>query len=92
MQSKSQGALIGALLWMMLTFPIVLYSIGLNVSISLQPLAWPYPQPRSHPQRTSASEGEGVSQKQTRADAGGRGSVAKSERPQIQIFTKIFEA
>ena len=35
--------------------------------------------------------GGGVSQKLTHADAGGRGSVAKSGRPQIQIFTKILE-
>ena len=27
----------------------------------------------------------------THANAGGGGSVAKSGRPQIQIFTKIFE-
>ena len=34
---------------------------------------------------------KGVSQKRTYADAGGWGSVAKSGRPQIQIFTKNLE-
>ena len=36
--------------------------------------------------------GGGFSQKRTHADARGGGSVAKSGRPQIQIFAKIFEA
>ena len=41
--------------------------------------------------RTRGAGGGGVSQKRTHADAGGGGSVAKSGRPQIQNFTKIFE-
>ena len=36
--------------------------------------------------------GSGVSLTQTHADTGGGGSVAKSRRPQIKIFIKIFEA
>ena len=35
--------------------------------------------------------GRGVSQIRTHGDAGGRGPVAKSRRPQIQTFTEIFE-